>query len=776
MDYDSFTKEILRGKYLCEPSSSNSLFFPAIHTRLKRICCLKKIVLSSAEEVEQFRQIACKMDAVGRHQNIEDIYDLIEVDHGFGKEKLVYLELEWCGEWWRDMSGDYALPPLSEVQCIQFVKAVIVLIRALVYAHEVHHYYHRNIMWRYLYRRESQDPVLTGFGHAAFISEDADCSQIGLSEGGETYLSPWQADGTVWDSNCNEAILVRNDIWGIAATAYHIITGQALHHSTDLHLAKKRVQGDLNLSLLRQAVPDKRIFAILQMCFAKDLNKGYCSMRDLQADLSVAVELAENRSVEYRLWPGYTSEWFGKSSEMVHDYQDARGRKQKEIIKREVVQYLKRLNPEARVPFASWLADAEFTFLYEELKNFIGSHSRLQGGGDDTIGGRLPTMGSVLLLLYSCQTQILSEWKTITWENLINRKLLPEVSRHEARQALLCLYDIFSGIECQKFNPICPGVSGFALLESSLRLQLSFDCENTLDGRPGLKAAVETGTGGVSCAIRRFNRIANGVSRLFVSKTEENSFLELQLLDDVKAQRYEKDFVLPIDSKSNETSGKSVLVVDQAEPQRGKSIAKQFSLLNGVQAHFYDGSHITPPLSNPHELSLVLLHYNDRFSWPQTVFYSGGEVKEEKVEWIRRNVASRGCFSREELEELLSWSKHQKSLPSLLKEQNISGSLMVVSLLCQWYMSVYEKKQLESTLRNGCDLSADPERGMNGWWKERPEIDDVLSCAIAECLQEDENVVGRDDIMTLLNDLRRKQDISPVSVKELHSAIMRWFT
>jgi len=276
-DYE-LLEEIARG--------GMGIVFRARQKSLGRIVALKFIRregLASPEAVQRFR-IEAETAANLSHPNIVPIYEFAERDgQPYISMKLMQESLaQWlvrksAGEVWVGMKhGNWVL----NFQAIREVTDLIAKVaRALDYAHE-RGIFHRDIKPGNILIDEHGEPCLSDFGLAKLSAENTR-EMPGTVLGTPAYISPEQAAGMVRTTGRAA------DVYGLGATLYELLTGQAPFVGKTPHeiLIKVAHQEPEAPQLKNGAIPPD-LAQICTRCLAKSPVLRYASAADLAAALA----------------------------------------------------------------------------------------------------------------------------------------------------------------------------------------------------------------------------------------------------------------------------------------------------------------------------------------------------------------------------------------------------------------------------------------------------------------------------------------------------------
>lgn len=247
-----------------------------------------KLLLSGAgadpEEIERFRREA-RVSARLRHPHIVAIHD---VGQDGGDHYLVMDLIE--GE---SLAGRLKRDGPLEVDAL--VRIGQSLAEALAYAHR-QSVLHRDLKPHNVLLDSAEHAYLTDFGLAKDVGKDVKAGPgltlSGAVMGTPAYMPPEQAEGAV------DLVDRRSDVYGLGATLYHALTGQAPFEGAS-------VINILNAVLTREPTAPRSLRAeiprdletIVLTCLAKDPAERYPSAQALAEDLA---RFASGRPIEAR--------------------------------------------------------------------------------------------------------------------------------------------------------------------------------------------------------------------------------------------------------------------------------------------------------------------------------------------------------------------------------------------------------------------------------------------------------------------------------------------
>lgn len=472
---------------IIKKTSGNNYYqsFQAIHFDLQRPCYLKIVNDPTPQQLEHFKRKAREMAIAGEHPHVEKIYDLGkgEFPHIDVHEGAYYAELEWT-----DIGYfmNFDEKPKRIEDWPYFLNFMSKIAKTL---HDLHNkqkdyrkrIFHGNIMWRYLFVREDDNPIdkkdpfplICGFGLAERLEDNPELAKYGLSKGGVGYLSPyrvkWISEGLTDTPECmsgdkkdpiKEEDLIKHEIWSFGATMYHMITGSRIldrkgdEGELSYETARERVLADdyLDLAKLKEKIPkelQKDVISIVTECMRKNINTDTTTMKDMATRLAHAAIDTTEHTLPLLFWPPYTKPWLDNNNvtdgNPCHDLED-----NNKPLNDKFKDYLDSICPCNEFP-QHW--DKHF---YKGMNSFLGKTSLLQceTNADGKAIGEPHTLsfGTIVFLLTTSINNketfnSIDGLQKIPWETLNNYKIIEEdITQNDAREALVLIRLLFEDL------------------------------------------------------------------------------------------------------------------------------------------------------------------------------------------------------------------------------------------------------------------------------------------------------------------------------------------
>ncbi|MEO0479653.1 MAG: protein kinase [Planctomycetota bacterium] len=263
------------GRYVisrCIGAGASGAVYEAEDSRLGRSVAIKVLHGWASGSENRFQRFLREGEALAtvKHVGVVEIYDRGELSDG--RPFLVMELLE--GEPF-DVVFEQKLPT-SEV--VRFVRDIA---EALHATHEVG-IVHRDVKPSNLLKAE-RGPVVLDFGLAR-----TDDSNISLTKdailGTPAYMAPEQLRG-------GSAATVQSDVFGLAATLYHGLTGEAPFPAADASsILAQRLAGRMDPKRLPRSMP-RDVVAVVERGMARRLSDRYESMIEFSEELTSILEL-----------------------------------------------------------------------------------------------------------------------------------------------------------------------------------------------------------------------------------------------------------------------------------------------------------------------------------------------------------------------------------------------------------------------------------------------------------------------------------------------------
>ncbi|MDQ3116273.1 MAG: FlgO family outer membrane protein [Verrucomicrobiota bacterium] len=260
------------------------------HTR--RIVALKRVLAYQAESPEALVRFRREAEAVASldHPNILPIYEV-----GQGEDGLPFFSMRYAsGGSLRDAAAQLQDRPN---ECVRLMAKVA---RAIDYAHR-QGILHRDLQPGNILLDEHDEPLVSDFGLAKWLTESSDLTRTLTTFGTPGYIAPEQAESAAGD------LTPAADVYSLGAVLFHLLAG------------RPPFVGENVLSVLRQAslepapklrslAPslDRDLETICARCLERDPTARYQSAGDLAADLERWLEgrpiVARPVTSPVRLW------------------------------------------------------------------------------------------------------------------------------------------------------------------------------------------------------------------------------------------------------------------------------------------------------------------------------------------------------------------------------------------------------------------------------------------------------------------------------------------
>jgi serine/threonine-protein kinase len=245
--------------------------YRAYDPELKRLVAIKVLragSLAGPEECQRFNREA-QATARLQHPNIVALH-----------------EIGWCGQ------EPYFVMALADGGSLaehlghfsKDLRAAVTLAekvaRAVHYAH-TKGVWHRDLKPGNVLLDERDEPLVTDFGLAKFVSEDEGITKTGQVLGTTAYMPPEQAAGEV------SRISEQSDVWSLGVLLFELLTGQRPY--------KGKSNEHMRLQIIRTPVPPPRglrrglpraLETITLKCLEKDASRRYPSAEALADDLA----------------------------------------------------------------------------------------------------------------------------------------------------------------------------------------------------------------------------------------------------------------------------------------------------------------------------------------------------------------------------------------------------------------------------------------------------------------------------------------------------------
>jgi len=245
--------------------------YEARHADLGRPVALKLVLdHADAEERERFK-LEAKAAARLQHPGIVAIYDVGEDAEG---RRFLAMELVEGESLSARIKRRGPLPARDAAKLTQQ------LAKAIHYAH-TREILHRDLKPGNVLIDREGTPRLTDFGLAKDLRRDERLTATGDVMGTPAYMPPEQASGQL------HRIDRRTDLYGIGATLYHMLTGQAPFTGTALQILSAVLAGEAPArpTSVRPGV-DRDLETIVLKCLAAEPDDRYASAQDLAEDLT----------------------------------------------------------------------------------------------------------------------------------------------------------------------------------------------------------------------------------------------------------------------------------------------------------------------------------------------------------------------------------------------------------------------------------------------------------------------------------------------------------
>lgn len=242
----------------------------ARQTSLNRIVALKMMragSLARADEVGRFLREA-EAAANLQHPNIVAIHEVGEHD---GEH---YFSMDYVAG--RDLGALVREGPLSAQRAARYVK---IIAEAIHFAHQ-RGTLHRDLKPQNVLIDEADQPRITDFGLAKFVTQDSGLTQPGVVMGSPSYMPPEQADGR------HGEIGPHSDVYSLGAMLYELLTGRPPFRAATVRATLREVidtEPTAPRRLKSDVPPD--LETICLKCLEKSVVLRYHSARELAEDL-----------------------------------------------------------------------------------------------------------------------------------------------------------------------------------------------------------------------------------------------------------------------------------------------------------------------------------------------------------------------------------------------------------------------------------------------------------------------------------------------------------
>jgi serine/threonine-protein kinase len=256
--------------------------YRARDTRLDRIVALKTIradlLGQDPRMVERFRREAMAIAQLD-HQHIVPIHDFGEQD---GRHYFA-MAFAPCGSLFQHLPR-FSADPQDTAKLVKqkIAKAVALMKKVAIAVHHAHErgIFHRDLKPANVLLDEHDEPMVTDFGLAKCVDDEAELTQPGAVMGTPSYMAPEQAGGQSKDAG------PATDVWALGVMLYELLTGRRPFTGIDSEEVRRQVrEADPPRPRTVQRALDRSLETIVLKCLDEHPARRYPSARALADDL-----------------------------------------------------------------------------------------------------------------------------------------------------------------------------------------------------------------------------------------------------------------------------------------------------------------------------------------------------------------------------------------------------------------------------------------------------------------------------------------------------------
>lgn len=260
-DYE-LLEEIARG--------GMGVVYKARQISLNRLVAVKMIRQTPLADASLHRRFHLEAEAAAKlcHPNLVPIYEVGQCD-GQQFYSMAFVP----GQSLSELVREHALPANTAARYVRSIA------RAIHHAH-LQGVLHRDIKPGNVIIDELDEPHVTDFGLAKFLSGDSELTACGTILGSPSYMSPEQAEGRT------RAVTARSDVYSIGAVLYELITGRPpFRAETPLQTVRLVVSSDpVPPRWFNPRIPFD-LETICLKCLQKEPARRYATAADLADDI-----------------------------------------------------------------------------------------------------------------------------------------------------------------------------------------------------------------------------------------------------------------------------------------------------------------------------------------------------------------------------------------------------------------------------------------------------------------------------------------------------------
>jgi WD40 repeat protein/tRNA A-37 threonylcarbamoyl transferase component Bud32 len=246
------------------------IVYRARHRTLNRITALKLVGLGHLHHPQTRQRFRLEAEAAAKldHPNITPVYEVGE------ENGQPFLAMKFCegGSLAELIQGERQPGQLNAKRAARIVAQVA---RAVHHAHE-RGVLHRDLKPANILMDSAEVPMVTDFGLARLLDQDASITATGSVLGTPAYMSPEQTAGRP------DQVTIATDIWGIGTILYELLAGvPPFRGSTTAQLIRSIAED----APPRLSCVDRDLETICLKCLAKEANCRYGSALAVAEDL-----------------------------------------------------------------------------------------------------------------------------------------------------------------------------------------------------------------------------------------------------------------------------------------------------------------------------------------------------------------------------------------------------------------------------------------------------------------------------------------------------------
>lgn len=247
--------------------------YRARHRTLNRVIALKLVALTHLNQPQTRQRFRLEAEAAAKldHPNITPVYEIGE-ENGQPFLAMKYGE----GGSLADLLQQNRSRPLLDPKRVARIVAKIA--RAVHHAHE-RGVLHRDLKPANILMDSGEEPMVSDFGLARFLDQDASLTVTGSVLGTPAYMSPEQTGAN------SENVTIATDIWGIGVILYELLSGAPPFLAESTAQLIRRIAEDPPARLTGIPGVDRDLETICFKCLAKEPAQRYASALSVAEDL-----------------------------------------------------------------------------------------------------------------------------------------------------------------------------------------------------------------------------------------------------------------------------------------------------------------------------------------------------------------------------------------------------------------------------------------------------------------------------------------------------------